>query len=99
MLTAHANFNGQDCEVARASNLAELMYEVTHGYGCMNDPEPCVIKENFRSTIGTVSFGHWTTDGRDCYFVFPNGARKLIKLSVSLEDTFDNSFIGNYFVN
>jgi hypothetical protein len=91
MYSAHANINGQDKVIAKVTNLASLMYDVTHNYGSITDPEPAVLKEDGK-TIGTVSFGHWTTDGRDVYFTFPNGAKKLVKLFLTLEESFDSQF-------
>lgn len=88
MYTAHSTIGTQDYLVCRSDNLADLMYDVVHTHGMLNDPEPAIIKYLGR-TIGTVNFGHWTGEGRDCFFTFPNGGKKLVTLSLDMESVIE----------
>lgn len=81
---AHATVNGKDRVITSASNLADLMYNVTHWRE--NDPEPAIILLGGKS-IGTANYGHKTTEGREVIFCFPKlGGRQIIKLSADLDN-------------
>lgn len=85
MYTAHTVIGQKDYCIGNDHSLASLMYDIVHCQGRLVDPEPISVKENGK-TIATANFGHWTADGRDVYFLFPNGAKKVTKFNLSIEE-------------
>lgn len=74
---------GTDSLICSESCLSELMYSVSHLP--IKEEKPVILFQQ-GNPVGIASFGQLTTDGRETYFLFPNGSKKFVKLFADLDN-------------